>query len=110
MRVVCRIDEVAPGGVKRVEIEGCPALAVFNLDGVIHVTDDRCTHSQASLSEGSIEGDVVECPFHGGRFHIPTGEPRSRPVKKRLRTYRVQVVGDEVLIDDAADPAADAAE
>lgn len=103
MRSVCRFGDVEVGGVKRVELEGCPrALAVFNLDGTIYVTDDRCTHAEASLSEGRIEGDVVHCPFHRGSFHIPSGDVRSRPPKVPLRTYEVQIVGDEVLIDDSA--------
>lgn len=102
VRAICRIGDVEPGGVTRVEVDGCPALAVFNIDGTIYATDDKCTHAQASLSEGSVEGDVVECPFHGGKFHIPTGEPRARPVKKQLRTYEVRIVGGEVMIDDEA--------
>lgn len=100
MKRVCRVGEVEPGSVARFEVEGCPALAVFNLDGRFYVTDDRCTHAEASLSEGWVEGDVVECPFHGGSFHIPTGEPRSRPVKAPLRTYAVKVEGGEVLIEE----------
>lgn len=104
MRALCRADEVQPGEVKRVELDGCPgAVAVYNLQGTIYVTADRCTHAEASLSEGWVEGDVIHCPFHRGSFHIPTGEVRSRPVKKNLRTYNVHVVGDDVLIDDDDD-------
>lgn len=100
MRRVCGAGEVEPGEVKRVELEGCPALAVFNLDGRIYVTDDRCTHAEASLSEGCFEGDVVECPFHGGKFHVPTGKVVSRPPRRDLRTYPVRLEGDDVLIED----------
>jgi len=97
-RPVCRVDDVPIDDMRRYEIEGCPALAVFNLDGEFYITDDRCTHAEASLSEGTLDDDVIECPFHGGRFHIPTGEAITRPPRKALKTYEVQVSGDEVRI------------
>ena len=97
-RSICRAGDVSPDDVRRFEIAGCPALAVFNLDGEFYVTHDRCTHAEASLSEGTLEDAVIECPFHGGRFHIPTGEVVARPPKKPLKTYGVQLSGDEVRI------------
>lgn len=101
LRRVCALGDVEPGGVRRVELDGCPALAVFNLDGEYYVTADRCTHAEASLAEGWIEDDVIECPFHGGSFHIPTGQALTRPVKTDLRTFPVTVAGDDVLIEVA---------
>jgi ethylbenzene dioxygenase ferredoxin component len=55
-------------------------------DGIF-ITDDTCTHGSASLSEGYLEGDVIECPFHGGAFDIRTGEPTAFPCAEALRTY-----------------------
>lgn len=98
MRVVCRVGDVADGCVKRVELDGYAPLAVFNIGERYYVTDDTCTHVDASLAEGTIEGDVVTCPFHRGRFHIPSGKVVSRPPKCDLRTYAVEVLGDEVVI------------
>src|ERR671931_2963001 len=69
---LCSAADVAPGTAVRVETHGL-TLAVFNLDGAFYVTDDHCTHGPGSLSEGFIEGDVVECNFHGGQFNIKTG-------------------------------------
>jgi nitrite reductase/ring-hydroxylating ferredoxin subunit len=97
-RAVCRVGDVAVDDVRRFELEGCPALAVFNLEGEFYVTDDRCTHAEASLAEGELDDDVIECPFHGGSFHIPTGEVMTAPPRKPLRTYEVDVSGDEVRI------------
>jgi biphenyl 2,3-dioxygenase ferredoxin component len=57
----------------RVEAEGL-VVAVLNLDGEFFVTDDACTHGPGSLDEGYVDGDVVECNFHGGQFNIRTGE------------------------------------
>ena len=97
-RFVCRVGDVPVDDVRRYEVEGCSALAVFNLNGEFHVTDDRCTHAEASLAEGTLDDDVIECPFHGGSFHIPTGEVVTAPAKKALRIYEVDLKGDELRI------------
>src|ERR1700760_736943 len=75
---LCSTDEVTPGNALKVE-NGDLVLAVFNVDGEFFVTDDLCTHGPGSLSEGYIEGDVVECNFHNGQFNIRTGEVVSPP-------------------------------
>ena len=93
---LCRGADVQPGTAIRVEKEGL-TLAVFNLDGEFHVTDDACTHGPGSLSEGCIDGDVVECDFHNGAFNIRTGEAVTPPCMIPLRTYRT-VVDDEGFV------------
>jgi len=98
MLAICKTDYVGPGEVKRVEVDGLPALAVYNVDGTIFVTDDLCSHGAIALSEGFLEGAEIECPWHGGRFDIATGQPRCLPVKTPIKTYAVTVVGDDVCI------------
>lgn len=90
---LCRGEEVEPGKAIRIE-KGQLVVAVFNLDGEFFVTDDACTHGPGSLSEGCIEGDVVECDFHNGAFNIRTGEVAAAPCMIPLKTYRT-VVGDD---------------
>ena len=63
----------------RVEVEGLPPLAVFQLDDGFYVTDDTCTHGEASLCEGFVEGDEIECPWHSGRFCIKDGKATALP-------------------------------
>jgi nitrite reductase/ring-hydroxylating ferredoxin subunit len=95
---LCSSGEVAPGTPLRVEAEGL-ALAVFNLDGEFFVTDDQCTHGPGLLSEGFVEGDVVECNFHNGQFNIKTGEVVSPPCMVPIKTYKTFVENDRVLIE-----------
>jgi ethylbenzene dioxygenase ferredoxin subunit len=97
-RVVCDSGEVAPGDMKRVDLEDLPAIAVFNLDGTFHVTAARCTHAEACLTEGTLHGDVIECPFHGGSFQVQTGEAVSRPAKKPLQVFETDVRDGAVVI------------
>ncbi len=93
---VCTVSEVAPGSMKLVERdEG--NITVYNLDGTFYATDDRCTHGLASLSEGEIIGDEIECPMHFGSFRIATGEPVAAPCSVPIRTYPTEVEGERVF-------------
>src|SRR5437763_11792288 len=94
---LCSTAEVAPGNALKVE-SGELVLAVFNVEGEFFVTDDMCTHGPGSLSEGYIEGDVVECNFHNGQFNIKTGEVVSPPCMVPVRTYPVTVIDGRVTI------------
>jgi nitrite reductase/ring-hydroxylating ferredoxin subunit len=95
---LCRADEVAEGTALKVEKEGL-TLAVFNVDGAFYVLDDACTHGPGSLSEGYIEGDVVECNFHNGQFNIRTGEVVLPPCMIPMKTYPATVEDGKVVIE-----------
>ena len=95
---LCASAEVENNSATKIEKEGM-SLAVFNLEGEIYVTDDLCTHGPGSLSEGYIDGDVIECDFHNGAFNIRTGEVVTPPCMIPLRTYAVQVRDGRVFID-----------
>jgi nitrite reductase/ring-hydroxylating ferredoxin subunit len=95
---LCSAADVAPGSALKVET-GELALAVFNVDGAFYVTDDLCTHGPGSLSEGYIEGDVVECNFHNGQFNIRTGAVVAPPCMVPIKTYKTLVENGRVLIE-----------
>jgi nitrite reductase/ring-hydroxylating ferredoxin subunit len=90
-RFLCTSDQVAPTSVVRVDLPDGLSVAVYNLDGSYYATDNLCTHGDASLAEGVVEGDNIMCPFHGGTFDIRTGEPTAPPCVMPLRTYPVTV-------------------
>ena len=94
---LCSADDVAPGIAIRVD-SGDLQLAVYNIDGDYFVTDDICTHGRASLSDGYIEGDVVECSLHSGKFNIKTGAVVSLPCTEPIKTYKTTVENGRVLI------------
>jgi biphenyl 2,3-dioxygenase ferredoxin component len=95
---LCKVEEVASGEVRRVEA-GTMTVAVYNLEGEFFVTDDACTHGPGSLSEGFVEGDVIECNFHQGRFNIRTGEVVAPPCMIPVKTYAAIVEGGRVYIE-----------
>jgi biphenyl 2,3-dioxygenase ferredoxin component len=95
---LCAAAEVAPGAALKVEIHD-QAFAVFNVAGEFFVTDDLCTHGLGSLSEGYIDGDIVECNFHNGQFNIRTGEVVSPPCMVPVKTYPVTLIEGRVTIE-----------
>lgn len=92
------VSDVASAQGKAVTVSG-KNLALFNCNGVFYAIDNQCTHRQAPLAEGECAGDQVVCPLHGAVFHLPTGQPLSPPARVGVKTYKVQVVGDEVQVD-----------
>jgi nitrite reductase/ring-hydroxylating ferredoxin subunit len=101
MIALCRMDEVAEGSAIRVDRDGRD-YAIFNLGGVFYVTQNTCTHGPGSLGEGFVEGDEIECDFHQGRFHIPSGRATAAPCTEALMVWEVTIADGEVRIDPAA--------
>jgi nitrite reductase/ring-hydroxylating ferredoxin subunit len=70
---VLAVAELPPGGMLRVTHGDLDLLLAHLPDGIV-ATDDRCPHMSAPLSIGRLEGCVVDCPLHNGRFDLATGE------------------------------------
>ena len=94
---VATVGEIEPGQAKRVEV-GEEAIAVFNLDGEYYAIGDTCSHEEASLSEGDVFGDCVECPLHGAEFDITTGKNLTLPAVSPVPSYPVKLEGDAILV------------
>lgn len=84
-------SQLPPGDMRALDLDGFPPLAAFNADGQIYVTSNICTHNTAILTEGSFEGETVECPLHGGCFNVRTGEAVMFPCRTPLSTYEVVI-------------------
>ena len=94
---VGKTGELAPGTMKRLDIQGRRIL-LANVEGRFCAADDTCTHEEASLSKGFLKGAWVKCPLHGSRFNVCTGEVLEEPAEDRLRTYPVRLEGDRILV------------
>jgi 3-phenylpropionate/trans-cinnamate dioxygenase ferredoxin component len=92
-----RVGDLVPGKMMRVEIAGRRIL-LANVDGRFYATADTCTHEDASLSSGSLRGELVRCPLHGSRFNVCTGRVMEEPAEQDLQTYPVRVEGDHILV------------
>ncbi len=94
---VASASEITPGEMTIVEL-GDSEIAVANLDGTFVAFQNDCPHRGGPLGEGILEGDVVECPFHAGQFNIRTGEVVAPPPEEAIKTYAVEVDGDDVKV------------
>jgi p-cumate 2,3-dioxygenase ferredoxin subunit len=100
MTVLCAESDVAEGQIKQEMLDDGTLIALYRVEGRIYATADTCTHGGASLSEeGRLEGHVVECAWHFGKFDIRTGEVCASPCTNPLRTYPVTVVGGMVHVE-----------
>lgn len=73
------------GGLLGRTVGGVP-IALYAVDGEYFATSDTCTHGQARLSDGYLEGHLIECPLHQGLFDIRTGEVKGPPCTKPIHT------------------------
>lgn len=97
-QTVAKTNDIQPGELMYVEV-GDEFVCLINLDGEIHAINDTCTHEDASLSDGTIVGDEIECPMHGGSFDIRTGEPTNFPVVVAIEKYGVRIDGDDIQVE-----------
>src|SRR6185312_8196160 len=95
----CKVADLKVGEAMRLNLK--PPVAVYRLEDGFYATADTCTHAQSSLSAGDIdlEDCTVECPYHGSAFDIKTGRALGPPASIPVKTYRVKVEGDEVLVE-----------
>jgi nitrite reductase/ring-hydroxylating ferredoxin subunit/hemoglobin-like flavoprotein len=83
-----RASDLAPGQARLVHVDG-QEVAVFNVAGRFYATNNECSHAGGPLSEGELDGQVVECPVHGSRFDVTTGEVIEGPARAPIATYKV---------------------
>jgi nitrite reductase/ring-hydroxylating ferredoxin subunit len=74
-------------------------LLVVNLNGQFHCLDSRCTHAGAPLAEGTLEGEVLTCPWHYSRFKITDGSVINGPAEKPLSVYRYDIKDGQLLLE-----------
>lgn len=98
-QIIAGSKDLLSGEMKRCDVNGVP-VALYNIEGIYYATSDICTHATASLVEGEIvDDDCISCPVHFGEFHIPTGQAVTFPCEVDLKTYLIEVDGDEIWID-----------
>jgi NAD(P)H-dependent nitrite reductase small subunit len=95
--LVAELDRLVEGDPVAVLVDG-HQIALFRIRAEVYATANVCTHEHAVLSDGFVDGEVVECPLHQARFHIPTGRVLSPPAESCLRTYPVRMDGNNVWV------------
>jgi naphthalene 1,2-dioxygenase ferredoxin component len=91
------LDAVPEGDVIGVNVAG-KDIALYEVEGEIFATDNRCTHGAARMSDGFLEGREIECPLHQGRFDVCTGQAMCAPLTENIRTYPVRIENLRVML------------
>lgn len=94
---VAEVSDIPPGTAQCIEVDDI-RIAVCNVNGEFYAIDDTCTHDDASLSEGGIDGDEIICPMHEARFNIKTGEVLCPPAFENVNAYPVRIQGADIEI------------
>lgn len=92
-----RLDGVCEEEPIAVVVEGLE-IALFREGDRVFALADRCTHGNASLSEGYVENGCIECPLHQALFDLATGEVRRGPADENVRSFEIQLDGDWILV------------
>jgi len=96
-RPLATLNDVPSGEMSSHDV-GDIHIALYNIDGTIFATDNVCTHAYALLTDGWLDNNIIECPLHGARFHIPTGKCTQEPGGRDLICYAVKREGERLLV------------
>ncbi len=94
-----KIDELEVDTMRKVVVDGEEICLAHAEDGSFYAIGDICTHEEYSLSEGELWGMDVECPAHGSRFNVGTGQVTGLPAVIPARVYPVTLEGDDVFVE-----------
>ena len=90
-------DELPDDDVTGVIVAGRD-IAIYTVGDAVYATDNVCTHGQARLCDGFLDGHEIECPLHQGKCDVRDGRPMCEPVSEALRSYPVKVDGSRVYL------------
>ncbi len=94
---VCTLAEIKPGTAHKVSVQG-KDIVLINTGGKVYGIGAKCTHADGPLDEGEVDGNEIECPWHGARFDIATGKNTAPPASEPIPKYEVKIEGNDVLV------------
>ena len=95
--VVCGVGDIEEEDVAQFEHDG-KIYAVYHTPSGFYATDGTCTHENAHLADGLVVGEIIECPRHQGRFHIPSGKAKGAPACINLQIYPTKIEAGQIHV------------
>lgn len=95
---VCREDDIDEGSIRNFNVDG-KSIALAKYGGELYAVDDICTHDGGDLGGGDLVDGQVQCPRHGARFDLKTGEATQMPAVIGIGTYKVKIEDGDVVVD-----------
>lgn len=93
---VAQVSDIPPGTGRTVDVHGI-WIALFNVEGIFYAVDNACPHAGGPLGEGKLQGTIIECPWHGWRFSLESGQRVGNP-NFEVACCQVRVEGDQIQI------------
>ena len=94
---VTATEDIPEDDVIGVDIAG-KSIALYRVEGEVFATDNLCTHGNARLCDGFLEGHEIECPLHQGKFDIRNGKAMCAPLTEDVKTYPIKIEGGQVFL------------
>jgi nitrite reductase/ring-hydroxylating ferredoxin subunit len=94
---VAETKDIQPSTMKAVDLAS-ERVCIVNVEGNFYAIGNVCTHVGGPLDEGTLEGYEVECPWHGSKFDVRTGEPTKPPARQAVPKYEVKVEDNDILV------------
>ncbi|MDD1742715.1 MAG: Rieske 2Fe-2S domain-containing protein [Methanotrichaceae archaeon] len=95
---LCAIEDIPLGEIKQFDFKE-EEILVVNLNGQLYCLEGRCSHAGAPLAEGSLQGDVLTCPWHYSQFRITDGSVLRGPASVSLKVYKTEVKDDQLFVE-----------
>jgi nitrite reductase (NADH) small subunit len=92
-----KTTEIAPGQIREIRLEGT-TIALANVAGQFHAINNTCLHRAGPLGQGSLQGNVVTCPWHGWSFDVTSGKVEQGQ-NVGVACYPVEVRGEDLYVD-----------
>jgi naphthalene 1,2-dioxygenase system ferredoxin subunit len=95
---VIELSDVPDNDVKAVNANG-REIAIYGVDGSVYATDNICTHGNARLCDGFLDGHEIECPLHQGKFDVRTGKAICEPLTTDVLSYPTRIEEGAVYVE-----------
>ncbi len=95
---VAAVQDVSESQARVVEANG-QRIALSRVESQVYAIQDVCTHDGGPLAEGTLWGEEIECPRHGARFNVKTGQAVTLPAVVPVRTFSVKIDGSDILVE-----------
>lgn len=94
---IAAVEELEVGQMKGL-IVGYKKIALYHLEDGFYATSDVCSHSGRLLSPGTLYGQTVTCPAHGGKFNVKTGKAKAFPCVEPIKTYPLEIRNSDIWL------------
>jgi nitrite reductase/ring-hydroxylating ferredoxin subunit len=94
---VAESKDIEASSMKAVDVAG-EKVCIINIEGNYYAIGNVCTHMGGPLNEGTLEGFEVECPWHGSKFDVRSGQPTKPPARQPVSSYEVKVQDNNILV------------